>query len=171
MNCWLTITEEELLTRWRVRRGWEPLPVESAAAERDERLERMLLDEMRGWYARQIALAPVEELPVEDFSSEIPPLTEAVDSDDGVEVRVPGDCIRVTGVKLAGWNKMALPITGQLDFNPYCAPDVNNPRAIDCGGGVLRLYPAIGGLSAMLGVRNPVATGVYKLTGSMLSAL
>lgn len=159
---------EELLERWRVVRGWEPLPSAGGSAE-DARLEQMMKDELRGWYCATISSLPPGDVPAIDLSGQT--LCGVADPERGLEARLPAGCLRVTAVRLRGWERCALPEERELDFNPFCLPGPESPAAALGGAGTIRLLPATGALELLLGVPDPEESGTYCINGAVLDRM
>lgn len=57
----ITLTRQEMLAQWKLRRALEPLRADCTAQRNDGiDLDRYLTEEMRSWYLRMLDTAPVE---------------------------------------------------------------------------------------------------------------
>lgn len=165
----LTLTANEMLDIWRMRRALLPLREDCVVGRSDGiDVDMLLRYEMRQWYATLLDTAPPEMLVLTDIAREVAPVL----LDDGsVEVALPGGCRRVIEVMLEGWVRQATltrPETplARRQANPYSRGRTEMPVAV-VNSSRLTLYSAPAGvarprLSRLLCVVEP-DEGLYQL--------
>lgn len=158
------LTPEEILTRWRLLRGWEPLcsgaPGLSFERTPSPQLDAMLMEHIRAWYLRALTTYPVCHLPQLDFSGSAP-LAQA----HGITtLTIPAECLRPVSVALGSWHRPAQVFPAESpqalhQLNPFTAATPAAPVAIQAAPALLELYPAEQGctLAALTGVPAPQA--------------
>lgn len=155
-----------LLACWKRRLGLAPLAGgKMDAGEKDlTEVDRKLLDDIDLWYASLLEIAPVEMLPMADFSSTViaRPFCER-----GVEVQLPDEGIRLVEVKLKSWERGMTEFSKPgsdadiLQFDPRTRACVASPVGV-LFPGRLELFGASDGdkVERLVMVRRP-ATGNY----------
>ncbi|MDE6049219.1 MAG: hypothetical protein K2G09_05950 [Paramuribaculum sp.] len=175
MNTHVTLmTLEEILTRWKLLHGWEPLG--GIATATTPGLDDMLAAEIDGWYNTMLVTLEPELLPHGEFAA------AAVVSQSGAgyaSVRLPPQCLRPVSVKLASWSAPAAVREQSAELtlrqhNPFTAATGRSPVAMRRPDGTLALYPGICGdddrIESLTGVTAP-EKDVYRLTPAMLAAI
>ncbi len=175
MNTQVTVlTLEEILTRWKLLHGWEPLS--GIATATTPGLDDMLTAVIDSWYYTMLAALEPELLPQGEFAA-----AAAAWQSGAVcaSVRVPPQCLRPVSVKLGSWSAPA-PVREQSaeltlrQHNPFTAATGRSPVAMRRPDGTLALYPGICGdddrIESLTGVPAP-EKGVYRLTPAMLAAM
>ena len=168
----LTLTSEEFLALWRLRRGLEPLRNDCRIVRTDgidlSALERTT---MEAWFARQLREAPVSRLAPVDISAAVS-VTAAPDGSGVIEL--PESAVRVIAVDMDGWARTARIVTNAADplhaaqLNPMSRGGSNAPVAV-VEPGRLRLYtPPPGAALTRLTVIEEPADGLYTFDSSLL---
>ena len=168
----LTLTSEEFLALWRLRRGLEPLRNDCRIVRTDgidlSALERTA---MEAWFARQLREAPASRLAPVDISASVS-VTAAPDGSGVIEL--PDSAVRVIAVDTDGWARTARIVTDAADplraaqLNPMSRGGSNDPVAV-VEPGRLRLYtPPPGAALTRLTVIEEPADGLYTFDSSLL---
>lgn len=165
-----TLSLQEILARWKLLHGWEPLS--PAAVIATPQLDALLELEIESWYTSLLAELPPEQLPVEEFA-ETSILSGA--QHGYLTLDVPRMCLRPVSVKLAQWSAPAavVPQSPELTIrqhNPFTAATADSPVAMEMPHGQLALYPATDEpvLESLLGVPAPVEN-IFLLTPAMMA--
>ncbi len=169
---------EEILARWKLLHGWEPLsgtsqgPVQRTEPE----LDALLAAQIDSWYSEMLLTLPASQLPLADFAAAA---TLEILPSGAILVRMPGKCLRPVAVKLESWEAPAA-IVGQShpaasrQQNPFTAATPQSPVAVLGADGNLTLHPAAAGagntLECLLGVEAP-AKNTYRLTPSLVALM
>lgn len=172
----LTVLDrEEILTRWKLLHGWEPLSCGVCGGASDVKTDEMLAARIDAWLWHCLTTMPASSLPVDEIAGECS--VESFAGTDGaggyVSLRLPGRCVRVVSVRLSGWSCPAVPVTDAKgavacrQLNPFSAATAALPVAIDRGD-ELHLYPAAGAPLSVRAVMLP-PDGIYRLTPAMLA--
>ena len=171
----LTLTAEEFLAVWRLRRGLEPLRSDCRVTRSDgidlKALERMA---MEAWFARQLREAPSEMLAPADISAAVS--TTAM-PDGSATIRLPDTAVRVVAVEMSGWARPAIIVSNPdhplyaAQLNSYSRGGPNAPVAVALQG-TLRLYtPAPDSqLTKLLVIEEP-SDGTYSFDSSLLDSI
>lgn len=168
----LTLTAEEFLALWRLRRGLEPLRNDCRIVRTDgidlSALERTA---MEAWFARQLREAPVSRLAPVDISASVS-VREASDGSGVIEL--PDNAVRVVAVDMDGWARTARIVTDASDpllaaqLNPFSRGGSNAPVAV-VERRRLRLYtPPPGAALTRLTVIEEPTDGIYSFDSSLL---
>lgn len=157
----ITLTPEEILTRWRKLRGWEPLCSGATAARGDDsNLNALLMLHIKAWYTRALLTYPAHTLPKLDFSAEC---SSPVPCAGGSALlSVPDSCLRPVSVLISGWDipaEVSPPDshTALLQLNPFTGGTASAPAAVLVSPGTLRITPADSNstLTALRGIPAP----------------
>ena len=99
----LSFSQSEMLEEWKMRKGLFS-GLRDCTAERDDGVDvdGVLLREIDSWYARLLAEAPIDCLPVEDVASEC---TVEIGADLRVDVALPSRCVRLVSMKMKSWQE------------------------------------------------------------------
>lgn len=170
----VTYTEARLLEEWKLRSRLEPLRTDCVMTRTDGLdIDTYLLRELRAWYLRQLATAPVDTLPLTDIA----PLLTMTRAPDGAGlVNLPDGCLRVVSVEMDGWHRPAVIVTDPecteavAQTSPYSRGGVCRPVAVIYPGRMMLYTPPAytAGPSSVLAVTLP-PEGTYPLTESMLA--
>lgn len=137
----LELTKPEMLALWKRRHFLEPLRADCTIQRSDGvDLDTIVQEEMRLWYLKQLAEAPVELLAPEDLT-----MTAKVRrSTQGTAlITLPENVVRVVAVKLGGWERPARVMTnGNQPYrgNPFAVGGVAHPVAVVLPGNTLELF-------------------------------
>lgn len=171
----LTLTEEELLGRWRLLTMLEPLAPDGATAERSDytSLRELCLLRMRAWYASLLDDADPSLVPVTDIRSSC-----TLRHDNGVWLmELPEGVRRVVSVRLAGWRRPAVPVTAQSAIpctNPYLTGEEGDPVVIRLSPGRLMIDGPVTDVTAATGevmATTLPADGSYILSEKALALI
>ena len=123
----ITLSSEEMLAQWKLRRGFEPLRSDCVITRSDGvDIDQLLRLEMRDWYLDLLCTAPVEMLATTNIANDI----AVVVRDDGVGiVTLPESCRRIVEFQLDGWCRPAKIIT-----NPHCQEALIQDNPYSRGG-------------------------------------
>lgn len=153
----VTLTQEEMLAQWKLRRYLEPLRDDCSAVRADGiGLDRYLTVEMRRWYVDMMSTATVQFTGWTDIADDV---ALRLLPDGSGEITLPANCLRVVDVTLDGWQRPATVIT-----DPESAVALRQLSRFTRGGSVrpvavvngpaLRLYtPPPGRRPAILSLR------------------
>lgn len=141
----LSFSQSEMLEEWKMRKGMFS-GLRDCTAERDDGVDvdGLLLREIDSWYARLLAEAPIDCLPVEDVASEC---TVEIGADLRVDVALPSRCVRLVSMKMKSWQEAVSQFEkegGMLALrqaNAWLRGGVCNPVCI-AGIGRIRAYSA-----------------------------
>lgn len=101
-----TLTQEQMLTLWRLSRAFEPLRPDCTVTRTDGiDLDTLLSRQMRGWYLNLLDTAPLEYLQLTDIA---PTVAVEYNADGSIYVGLPPTCRRVVEVKMAEWERPAI---------------------------------------------------------------
>ncbi len=97
----VTLTAEQMLSRWKLSRYFEPLRSDCLITRTDGiDLDRLLMQEIDAWYITQLHSLPIEHLPLTDITARLSPIR----TDDGAAmVALPDDVLRIASVMVDGW--------------------------------------------------------------------
>ncbi len=168
-----TLSLQELLARWKLLHGWEPLSPVAALATPN--LDSLLELEIGCWYSSLLATMPPHQLPLEEFAAKAVLTRSPAGS---ISLTVPPQCLRPVSVRLTRWSAPAevVPQSPELTLrqhNPFTAATAASPVAMELPDGSIALYPAPDNGSAvesLLGVAVPLAD-TFRLTPPMLAAM
>lgn len=172
----LTLTSEEFLAAWLLRRGLEPLRTDCRIMREDgidlPGLERTA---MEAWFSRQLHEAPAWMLAPVDISVQAR-LTLLPDGTG--HVTLPPGTVRVLSVEMSGWNRTAF-VVSQTDhpryaaqLNPFSRGGTNDPVAVHTAEGSLLLYtPAKDGAITRLQAICEATDGIYSFDSSLLDTI
>lgn len=154
----LTLTEEEMLTRWRLLTLLEPMAPAGAIAGREDYtpLRQLCLLRMRAWYEGLLDAADPTLVPVTDIRGSC----RLYRANDHWLMELPEGTRRVLSVRLAGWSRPETPVTPDEATecsNPYISGSCGNPQ-------VVRLSPT------RLLINGPV-TDVTASTGEVMATM
>lgn len=141
----LSFSQSEMLEEWKMRKGLFS-GLRDCTAERDDGVDvdGLLLREIDSWYARLLAEAPIDCLPVEDVALEC---TVEIGADLRVDVVLPSRCVRLVSMKMKSWQEAVAQFEkegGMLALrqaNAWLRGGVCNPVCI-AGIGRIRAYSA-----------------------------
>lgn len=133
----LTLSTEEMLGVWKLKRYFEPLRSDCELTRTDGiDLNRLQLMEMREWYLNLLDKGDLSLLQVSDISRDVA-LKHL--GDGSATITLPAECRRVIELKLDGWNRPAILVSpgspiAALQQSPYSRGNVEEPVAIThCG--------------------------------------
>lgn len=170
----ITYTEARLLEEWKLRSRLEPLRTDCVITCTDGiDMDTYLLRELRAWYMRELATAPVDTLPLTDIA---PGLTMTRAPDGAGMVKLPAGCLRVVSVEMEGWHRPAVIVTDPecaeavAQTSPYSRGGVCRPVAVIYPDRMMLYTPPVDakGPSSVLAVTEP-PEGTYLLTEQMLA--
>ena len=101
-------TKEEMMALWKRRHFIEPLRADCVISRSDGvNMDARVAEDMRAWYLHLLRNGPVEHLAPADMS-----LTCSVsrNSTGALQIRLPASAVRVTAVKLSGWERAVVPM-------------------------------------------------------------
>ena len=155
------MTPEEILTRWRLLRGWEPLcSGHISVTAHNSALDSLLIEHIRAWYRKALATYPLEQLPLMEFAAQTS--LDSFRTDQSATLTLPPGCLRPASVALSTWHRPANiqaadSEAAQLQLNPYTAASDSHPVAIRLSQSALSLHPAAPGSAvvSLLGVPAP----------------
>ena len=105
----ITLTRQEMLAQWKLRRALEPLRDDCTAVREDGMdMDRYLTEEMRSWYLGLLDSAPVEVTGWTELAGDV---TVTLLADGSGEIQLPGNCRRGVEVMLEGWQRPATIVT------------------------------------------------------------
>lgn len=171
----LTLTSEEFLALWRLRRGLEPLRNDCRIVRTDgvdlSELER---SEMESWFALQLRQAPADRLAPVDIAASV---SVGREPDGAGIVELPDGVVRVVAVDMDGWARTARIISDPADplcaaqLNPFSRGGANAPVAV-AEPGRLRLYtPQPGAALTRLSVIMEPMDAFYTFDSSLLDLI
>ena len=168
-----TFSLQELLARWKLLHGWEPLSPLAALAT--PQLDSLLALEIGCWYSTLLSTLPPQQLPLDEFAGKA---LISLSPAGCLTVAVPPQCLRPVSVKLAQWSAPAeiVPQSPELTLrqhNPFTAATAASPVAMEMPDGSIALYPAPvtdAALESLIGVPAPAAD-TFLLTPPMLAAM
>ena len=145
----LHLTPEQMLERWRLHRGLLPVTDnDSVTSAADTTLDTLLRAEIEEWYRRLLAEGPIDlNAPVEYADNVRLPATVA---GEGVTLALPDEAVRLTAVRLLGWECDARIIAdprsheARMQLDPYTRATPSDPVAVLRPGGFVTLYPSTG---------------------------
>ena len=127
-------TEARLLEEWKLRSRLEPLRTDCVITRTDGiDMDTYLLRELRAWYMRELATAPVDTLPLTDIAHG---LTMTRAPDGAGMVKLPAGCLRVVSVEMEGWHRPAVIVADHecaeavAQTSPYSRGGVCRPVAV-----------------------------------------
>ena len=176
-NDFITLTESGMLDLWKQILHLE-LVVPGCAIERNDGidLDAWLLTHIKMWYAKLLATAPIEWLPVENVMADV---VLTADDQGVVTAQAPPQCVRPVEWRLAGWRHSVTRFTSADDprtaiqQNALTRGRANNPAIVDAGDHLL-LYSAMPGVAPVLEralcVVRP-ADGSYSLHRAALATI
>ena len=137
----LTLSRAQMLALWKQVLRLDT-PRRDCVVERDDGidLDAWLMTIIDTWYARLLATAPVEWVPVEDVAAEV---TLTLEPDGVVAAVPPVQAVRPVEWKLRGWKHsvtaFAAPdsLEAAVQRNPFTRGAVCNPAAVDHGNRLL----------------------------------
>lgn len=172
----LTLSSEEMLELWRLRRHFEPLALPASVTRADGLDTKTLLEsELNRWYENQLQTLPLHLLPQNNVAEQcrITPRP-----DGSWLVTLPENVVRVVSVEIEGWHKEAViepdsssPLA-EAQLNPFSRGNEYNPVAVLQNGNML-LYtppPRATQLKKVMCVTRP-EPGTYVLTPTMMPPL
>lgn len=169
---------EELVTRWKVCRGWEPLRTDATLRRQDAMdIDGYIASMLESEYGIMLESGPLEELVTEDVTGEVTVSRDA----DGVAVLTPGvGCRRVAEVMMEGWHRPATIVSeddntlSRQQLSPLSCGRDWHPVGVKERSGRVRLYSVASDRSLrpirVLGVKEPPA-GVVKVSAAGLRRL
>jgi hypothetical protein len=130
----ITLTTDEMLAQWKLRRGFAPLRA-NCVIERSDGvdLDAILRLEMRDWYLNLLDNAPIEMLAPSDIKDSIAIIKQY---DGSGVVTLPENCRRVVEFQLKGWRQPAKIITdlnsheAMLQTNKYSRAKSQSPIVV-----------------------------------------
>lgn len=140
----LKLSRSEMLSQWKFRRYLEPLRADCRLTRSDGiDLDAYAAAEMRQWYLRLLATAPLEYLAPADLT-----LTATLKRGDGNKgvITMPAGTVRIARVRLSGWQRDATVVTdrasrdGRMQCNRFACGGIENPVAVWSGDGRLELF-------------------------------
>lgn len=135
---------EELVTRWKVCRGWEPLRTDATLRRQDAiDIDAYIASKIESEYGVMLESGPLDELVVEDITQEVTVSRDA----DGTAVLTPGEgCKRLVEVMMEGWHRPATLVAdddnrvARRQLSPLSCGRDNHPVGVVEKGGRVRLY-------------------------------
>ena len=114
-----TLTQAQMLERWKRKRMVEPLRLDCTVARTDgPDVDAMLTDEMRSWYLNLLDSGPISALAPVDVTQ-----TCKIDamSDGRMVIKGPEGCRRILSVWFSGWDfpVEVKPEQPKTNYNPY----------------------------------------------------
>lgn len=170
----IVYTEARLLEEWKLRSRLEPLRTDCVITRTDGiDMDTYLLRELRAWYMRELATAPVDTLPLTDIA---PGLTMTRAPDGAGMVKLPAGCLRVVSVEMEGWHRPAVIVADPecaeavAQTSPYSRGGVCRPVAVIYPDRMMLYTPPADAKapSSVLAVTEP-PEGTYLLTERMLA--
>ena len=172
----ITLTREEMLELWRLRRHLKPLSLPASVTRADGLDSEALIEsEMNRWYEEQLLTLPADRLPLSDVTQQC----EITPQPDGSWlVTLPPSVIRVVAVEIEGWLKEAIIETdpasalATAQLNPFARGNEYNPVAVIQTGRMSVYTPPANAsqLKKVMCVARP-ASGTYILTRTMMPPL
>lgn len=149
----LNLSESEMLALCKRVMKLEPAR-RDCSVERDDGIDidAWIMVRARSWYARLLAEAPAEWLPVEDVKDEI---MLAGCGDGVVKATVAARCVRPVEWRLQGWHNSVTAFASPddavavLQRNPWTRGGTHSPVAVDHGGWLM-LYSVAPGATPSL---------------------
>jgi hypothetical protein len=131
----MILTEEEMVSQWLLRKGYEPLRSDCTITRSDGNdLQALAALECHIWYEKLLTEAPIELLVPHDLakSKEVKSTMTLADS---IMVTLPANCVRPVAVKLGSWLAPARIVTpdsplARRQYAPFSAAGITNPVAI-----------------------------------------
>lgn len=172
----VTLTHEEMLAQWKLRRALLPLRLDCEVTRRDTvDVDRLAALEMRDWYLRLLDTAPVELTGVTDLAGEV--AVTAVDDGTATVVLPPG-CRRVVSVEMEGWERPATVVAdpaspvARLQTSRYSRGGAARPVAV-VEGDTLRLYTPVNASARLVSLKcvTEPADGSYRMDERALSLI
>lgn len=168
----------EMVARWKLRMGLEPLRTDGVALRIDGfDIDALLEQYIYDWYTELLQTAPVHLLDITEQADRcvIEDVTDGV-----VRVKLPTGCRRVAEVRLRGWKRGVVPTDSpsealqNLLSNKYSLPGAESPVAI-LRNDILLLYSlptsqTDGEVESLRCVMEP-ADGSIILDTSLLSTI
>ena len=123
----ITLSSEEMLAQWKLRRGFEPLRSDCVITRSDGvDIDQLLRLEMRDWYLNLLSTGPIEMLATTNIANDI---AVVVGEDNVGIVTLPESCRRIVEFQLEGWLRPAKIIT-----NPHCQEALLQDNPYSRGG-------------------------------------
>ncbi len=172
----ITLTREEMLELWRLRRHLEPLALPASVTRTDGLdTETLIETEMNRWYEEQLLTLPADRLPLNDVAQEC---EITIQPDGSWLVTLPPTVMRVVAVKIDGWLKEATIVTdpasplAHAQLNPFSRGNRYNPVVVMQQNRMLIYTPPPGAsqLKKVICVTRP-ADRTYILTRTMMPPL
>lgn len=171
----MTLSTEEMLNQWRLRRALEPLRSDCTVERTDGiDLDSLLRLEMRDWYLKLLDTASLEYLAPVDLAGDV---ALSVGDDGVATVNLPERCRRVVEVMLDEWERPATILApdsplARCQQSVYSRGGSVAPVAVQ-EAGRLRLYSVAGQspvITRLLCVAEP-EDGVYTFDERALSLI
>lgn len=171
----MVLTHTEMLGRWMLHCGYEPLRADATVVRADGiDLERLMAQRMRRWYLDLLDTAPVELLETDDIAAQ---LQAARGADGCARLTLPDECRRLISIRMSGWARNATVVAAdspvaRRQCNPMTRGGAAAPVAVVEGREVWLYSPAGSNLnieSAVVVMRPPADT--YRLDERALSLI
>ncbi len=172
------MTEEQMLSVWKSVLHLEDVR-RDCSIERDDGIDidSLLLTRIRQWYHHLLATAPLAWLPIDDVGAEA---TVTADETGLVTMQLPQRVVRPVEVRLGKWRRSVTDFHAPgdsmslLQHNTWVRGGCASPVAVDCGGGLLRLYSLPPGQTPVVDTARCVAwaaDGSYRLAHAALDTI
>lgn len=131
----LELTQDEMIDKWLLREGFEPLRSDCIVSRsHGVNLREIARRECALWYEKLLREADAELLPVENLADDSSIMLSATLS-GSIMFTLPEKVVRPVGVKLSSWLRAADIVppdsaTARLQRNPYLRGGMENPVAI-----------------------------------------
>lgn len=172
----ITLSSDEMLAQWKLRRGFAPLRADCVVSRSDGvDLDALLRLEMRDWYLNLLDTAPTRLLSLTSIADDIAIVAH---DDNTATVTLPQYCRRLVEFQLDGWARPATitaPDTplARLQANRYSRGGCESPVVVRHGNR-LRIYSLPSNstptITRAIAVMEP-ANGNYEMDESALSTI
>lgn len=173
-----SMTEEQMLALWKSVLHLEDVR-RDCSVERDDGIDvdSLLLTRIRQWYHHLLATAPLSWVPIDEVKAEA---TATADAAGVVTMQLPLRAVRPIEVRLGGWECAVADFhepasrVSKLQQSSLTRGGCASPVAVDCGGGVLRLYSLPSGSAPVVETTRCVAwaaDGSYRLAQAALDTI
>lgn len=174
-NGTLTLSRDEMLELWRLRRHLEPLSLPAGVTRTDGLdTEALLLGEIDRWHEEQLQTLPPHLLPQENIAAKC---RQTPLHNGALLIELPDNVVRVVSIAASGWCSDAIIVDSpdhplaQIQLNPYACGTIFAPVAVK-GNRTLTVYasPQCTAVQSLICITRP-APGTYILTPAMMPPL
>lgn len=172
----ITLSSDEMLAQWKLRRGFAPLRTDCVLSRSDGvDLDALLRLEMRDWYLNLLDTAPTRLLSLTSIADEIAIMAH---DDNTATVTLPKYCRRLVEFQLDGWTRPATITTpdtrlARLQDNRFSRGGCESPVVV-CHSNRLRIYSLPSNstptIIRAIAVMEP-ANGNYEMDESALATI